>query len=148
MNERRLKILIIFTVLCGVLFNYQNCGSKNATSSAEPIQLVDDGEMDIIDPMSTGGIQFVQSKAEVTTADTELAASGICSAEQNGSLLSWKVFNSNLEIVAQGKSLCDKGTFEIVFEGVESLACDTELSLQAFFGAKAKTQLLISKNCQ
>jgi len=150
MNERKFKILVIFAVLAGVLLNYQNCASQK--NSLTPADLADseqsDGQMDIINPISTGGIQFVQNKAQVSSVDTDLKALGLCSAEQHGAQLSWKVLDEEENILAQGKSLCDRGSFEVVLDGVETLPCDAQLKLKAAFGAKAKTELSISKECE
>lgn len=149
MKERNFKLVLIFAALSGVLLNYQNCGSqKNALDgSGDVASIREDGEMDIIDPMNIGGIQFVQTKATLTSQDTALTALGTCSDEQDGAILSWKVFDADGTQLLQGKSPCDHGTFQVVLDGVEELECGVELSLKAVLGSKAKTELSIAKNC-
>ncbi len=149
MKERHIRILTIFVIAAGLVFNFQNCGSnsQNLDGAAKAVTTGDDGEMDIIDPNITGSIRFAQSKVEVGAADTELRAAGVCSSEQNGALLNWKVLDSTEQVVASGKALCDGGLFEVVIAGAEELICGSELSLEAALGSKARSQLLINKKC-
>lgn len=148
MKERQLKVLIIFGVLSAVLLSYQNCGSKNSSLDATAKVITsDDGEMDIIDANITGQINFAESKVVLDSNDVELKAAGICSAEQDGGLLSWKVYDEADDVIAEGKALCDNGTFEVVIADADAIACDAELSLKANFGAKAKAQIAVSKKC-
>lgn len=142
MQERQLKILGIFLSLSIVLLNYQNCGSKGGAGTATAA-----GENSIINPVIAGGISFVQTKATVNASDTELAIDGLCSQEQSGGLIGWQALDQAGDVVASGKSLCDKGGFEVLFAGVENLACGSNLKLKAAFGSKSKTELTIEKNC-
>ncbi len=131
-----------------MLLNYQNCGSsKNMDGTAATPDVNDGGEMGIINPVIAGGISFVQTKATVSAADTELAIAGLCSKEQSGGLIGWQATDQNGTLMASGNSLCDKGSFEVLFAGVESLACGAKLTLKATFGAKSKSELEIEKNC-
>lgn len=145
MQERQLKVLGIFLTLSLVLLNYQNCGSSKG-GGGETATAVD-GDNSIINPVVTGGISFVQTKATVSASDTELAIDGLCSQEQAGALIGWQAFDDLGDVVASGKSLCDKGAFEVLFAGVENLACGSNLTLKAAFGAKSKTELIIEKKC-
>jgi hypothetical protein len=146
MKARQYKLLGIFLVLGAVLLNYQNCGSKGASSAS--VETADGGEMGIINPVIAGGINFTQSKAVVSASDTELAVDGLCSKEQSGALIGWQLRDDNANIVSAGRSLCDKGAFEVVFAGVQSLACGASMTLVATFGSKAKSEIAIEKNCQ
>lgn len=144
MQERPLKILSIFLSLSIVLLNYQNCGSKtSATGTAAAVS----DENSIINPVVTGGISFVQTKATVSASDTELAIDGLCSKDQSGGLIGWQALDSSQNIIASGRSLCDRGAFEVLFAGVDNLACGSNLKLKAFFGSKSKTELTIEKKC-
>lgn len=143
MQERQLKILSVFIGLSFLLLNYQNCGSsKSANPAAES-----SGEMGIINPVVVGGISFIQTKATVSAADTELAIDGLCSKEQSGGLIGWQALDESANVVASGNSLCEKGAFEVLFAGVENLACGSKLTLKATFGSKSKSELEIEKNC-
>lgn len=143
MQERQLKILGIFLSLSIVLLNYQNCGSSKGAAGTATIA----DENSIINPVVAGGIAFVQTKATVNASDTELAVDGLCSKEQSGGLIGWQALDDSGDVVASGKSLCDKGAFEVLFAGVENLACGSNLTLKAAFGSKSKTELTIEKKC-
>ena len=149
MKERHIRILTIFVVAAGLVFNFQNCGSnsQNLDGAAKAVTTEDDGDMDIIDPNITGSIRFAQTKVQMSAADTELRASGVCSAEQTGALLNWKVYDEGDQVIASGKALCDAGLFEVVIAGAQDLICGAELRLEASLGSKARSQLLINKNC-
>lgn len=144
MQERQLKILGIFLSLSLVLLNYQNCGSKGGAASGSASA---DGEMGIINAINTGGIAFTQTKATVSSTDTELAIAGLCSQEQAGGLIGWQALDESGSQIASGKSLCDRGSFEVLFVGVESLSCGAKLNLKAAFGSKSKSELIIEKKC-
>ncbi len=143
MQERQLKILGIFLSLSLVLLNYQNCGSKGGAADGDAAAATEG----IINPVNVGGIAFVQEKATVSSADTELAINGLCSKEQAGGLIGWQALDESDVVVASGKSLCDRGAFEVLFVGVENLACGAKLNLKAAFGSKSKTELVIEKQC-
>ncbi|MCC6138815.1 MAG: hypothetical protein IT287_09290 [Bdellovibrionaceae bacterium] len=143
MQERQLKILGIFVSLSLVLLNYQNCGSSKGADGAPAAG----ADMGIINPVVAGGISFVQTKATVNAADTELAIDGLCSKEQSGGMIGWQALDEEQTVVASGKSLCEKGGFEVLFAGVENLACGSKLTLKAAFGSKSKSELEIEKNC-
>jgi hypothetical protein len=149
MRERQRKIFSVFFVLSLILVNYQNCGSaKNAPDIAANEDIgVDGNNLGVINPVVTGGIQFSQTKATVESSDQNLNVFGVCSAEQNGAFISWVLEDASGIKIFSDKSLCDRGVFAISFEGVEALACNSQLQLKAFFGAKAKTQIEIQKNC-
>lgn len=142
MKDRQLKIVGIFLSLSLLLLNYQNCGSKGGATATNGTD-----QNSIINPVVAGGISFIQTKATVNASDTELAIDGLCSKEQAGGLIGWQALDQSGEIIASGKSLCDKGGFEVLFAGVDNLACGTNLTLKAAFGAKSKTELIIEKNC-
>lgn len=145
MSERpSLKSFGLFIIMGLVLLNYQNCGSsKNLTDTSSA-----DGDMGIINPVVTGGISFVQEKATVSASDTELAINGLCSQEQSGGLIGWKALDESNNVMLEGKSLCDRGSFEVLFAGIENLSCGSQITLKAFFGSKSKSELLIEKKCQ
>jgi hypothetical protein len=149
MKARHIKIVAIFAAVSGLLLGFQNCGSsKNALDSTAEAVKVDDGRMDIIDPMPSGDLRFAESKVSLNADDTDLRASGICSPEQEGSLLSWKVLDEQGELQATGKAECSAGIFEVVVAGAQDLACGSQLSLKAFFGSKSQASVAISKDCQ
>lgn len=147
MKERQYKIFSIFAMLSIVLVHYQNCGAAKYSPSADTNIAADGKDLGVINPISTGGIQFPQSKTTVSSVDKNLNVSGICSLEQNGAFISWVLEDENGQKLFADKSLCDRGSFAVAFEGVEGLACNAKLQLKAFFGAKAKTQIEIHKNC-
>lgn len=151
MRERQLKIFVIFIALSGLLLHYQNCGSKSAQQNAEVGQnpgSTSDPELGIINPVNTGSIQFLQTKTEIDNTSTQIVAYGICSQEQEGALLSWKLSGADAQIISKGKSLCDRGTFEVVYNEASSLACNSTLQLTAFLGSQEKTELFVKKICQ
>lgn len=145
MQERQLKILGIFLSLSLVLLNYQNCGSKGGAANADATAA--GADVGIINPVNTGGISFVQEKATVSSSDTELAINGLCSKEQSGGQIGWKAVDESDVVVASGKSLCDRGAFEVLFVGVENLSCGAKLNLIAAFGSKSRSELVIEKKC-
>lgn len=147
MSEYPLKKFGLFIVMSLVLLNYQNCGSAKNITDTPTDASAGGSEMDIINPVIAGGISFVQTKAVVTASDTDLAIDGLCSLEQSGGLIGWKATDENNTLMAEGKSLCDRGAFEVLFAGVDSLACGSKITLKAAFGAKSKSEVLIEKNC-
>lgn len=149
MKECHFKLMSIFTLLAAVLFHYQNCGSKSANLSEGSTitqNLNSDPEVGVINPINTGSIQFLQSKTQVANSDVTLVAYGSCSQDQQGALLSWKIFDSTNSILAIGKSLCNQGTFEVIYQEIETLNCGN-LKLSAYFGSQAQTDMLIEKAC-
>ena len=147
MNRYPIKNYALFIIMSLVLLNYQNCGSAKNMGDPQSDFNADGSEMGIINPVSTGGISFVQTKAVVSASDTELAINGLCSQEQSGGLIGWKALDENDNLMAEGNSLCDRGAFEVLFAGVDSLSCGSKITLKAAFGAKSKSELLIEKNC-
>ena len=139
MNERYSKLAVIFITLSGVLFNFQNCGSQPAEQSGS--------EMKIINPVETGSIQFLQTKTEIDNSATQLIAYGVCSAEQDGAILSWKLANEHAEQISSGRSLCDRGTFEVIFDEASAIECNSTIRLTAFLGSQEKTELIVEKKC-
>lgn len=149
MQERHFKLLVIFTMLSGVLLQYQNCGSpKNADASVQ-IENLDPNARDrsVINDVSVGGIQFLQNKTAVQAADSEFRAYGTCAADQQGAMLSWKVVNQDEQVLANGKSLCNEGLFEVHVVNASDLSCEDDLVLKAAFGAKAKAESVVDKSC-
>lgn len=139
MKERNFKISLIFIMLTGILFNFQNCGSS-------PTQQVS-SDMKIINPVETGSIQFLQSKTEIDNSATQLVAYGICASEQDGAILSWRVADEQSQQISSGRSLCDRGAFEVVFEQASMIECNSTIRLTAFLGSQEKTELLVEKKC-
>ena len=128
MKTHQYKILIIFAILSGILIQYQNCGSKGSLDSSAttaPVISGDDssgGEMHAINPISTGGIQFLQAKTTIGTSDQNISAYGTCSVDQQGAILSWQLFDDGGHLLFSGKAPCDKGVFQVAFDGAEDLA--------------------------
>lgn len=149
MKERHIKLLSIFLILGGVLMHYQNCSqnSKSLDAQQNSENLNSDPTMRIINPVETGGIQFLESKTQLASTDQSFIAYGLCSAEQQGALLSWKLFDANENLISKGKSLCDKGAFEVVYQEAGSLPCDSALKLSAYFGSSVSADLSVSKSC-
>lgn len=149
MRERHLKLFVIFIALSGLLLHYQNCGSKSASmadGSPDPFES-SDPQMGIINPIETGTIQFLQTKTEINDATQQIVAYGVCSSEQQGALLSWTLVDTSAQAISRGRSLCDRGTFEVVYDNAVSLDCNSTLKLTAYFGSKEKTDLLVEKVC-
>ena len=146
MQARHLRVLGIFLLLSGVLINYQNCGQSHGAAGPAAKAANDGGSVDIIDQNITGGLSFVDSKVTLSASDQNLKASGLCSADQDGALISWKVYDGE-DVVAEGKALCDKSLFNVEISDANDVACGANLHLEAALGAKAKAELAISKNC-
>jgi len=147
MKARHLRVLGIFLLLSGVLINYQNCGQSHGSSGAAA-KAADggSGSVDIIDQNITGGLSFVDSKVTLHSSDQNLKASGLCSADQDGALIAWKVYDGD-EVVAEGKALCDQSVFNVEISDAGDVACGANLELKAALGAKASAELAISKVC-
>lgn len=139
MKERTYKIGLIFIALAGVLLNFQNCGSSPSQQA--------DSDMKIINPVQTGSIQFLQTKTEIDNSATQLVAYGVCSAEQDGAILSWRMADEQSQQISSGRSLCDRGAFEVVYEEASQLECNSTIRLTAFLGSQEKTELLVEKKC-
>jgi hypothetical protein len=139
MNERYCKMAIIFIVLAGVLFNFQNCGSQPTEQS--------DSEMKIINPVETGSIQFLESKTEIDNSATQLIAYGVCSTEQDGAILSWRLADEQSQQISSGRSLCDRGAFEVIFDEASAIECNSTMRLTASLGSQEKTELIVEKKC-
>ncbi len=140
MQERHFKLSIIFIALSGLLLHFQNCGSA-------PGQLQADSDMKIINPVETGSIQFLQSKTEIDSSATQIVAYGVCSSEQDGAILSWRMANEHSQQISSGRSLCDRGAFEVIYEEASQLECNSTVRLTASLGAKEKTELVVEKKC-
>jgi hypothetical protein len=145
MRERYMKIISIFVLLTVVLFQYQNCGSQNQKLAGDSYS--NDPEMGVINPINIGSIQFLQSKTEIDDSVKELTAYGVCSQDQQGALLSWKLIDEETNILSTGKSLCNQGTFEIVSSIASSIVCGSSSKLTAYLGSQEKTELLVEKVC-
>jgi hypothetical protein len=139
MQERQLKIGIVLIALSGILIHFQNCGSSPGQQAGS--------DMKIINPVETGSIQFLQSKTEISNATTQLVALGVCSAEQDGAVLSWRLADEQFQQISSGQSLCDRGAFEVIYEEASMLECNATIRLTAFLGSQEKTELLVEKKC-
>lgn len=148
MRERHFKTAMIFGCLSFVLLQYQNCGSQSQQENSKPTTVVQDPDMGVINPVNTGSIQFLQSKTEIDEETQNIAAYGVCSSEQQGALLSWKLVDENALIVSKGRSTCDRGAFEIVSSDVAALDCGSLSKLTAYLGSSEKTELIVEKKCQ
>ena len=139
MKERTYKIGLIFLALAGVLLNFQNCGSNPSQKA--------DSEMKIINPVQTGSIQFLQTKTQIDNSATQLVAYGVCSVEQDGAILSWRMADAQSKPISSGRSFCDRGAFEVIYEEASLLECNSTIRLTAFLGSQEKTELLVEKKC-
>ena len=142
MRERHFKIAIIFSCLSLVLLQYQNCGSQAPQDS-----VAQDPDLGVINPINTGSIQFLQTKTEIDDSIQNIVAYGVCSAEQQGALLSWKLVDENEVVVSSGRSTCERATFEIISSDISSLDCGSLSKLTAYLGAHEKTELVVEKKC-
>jgi hypothetical protein len=150
MKKYQYRVIGIFISLTLILLQYQNCASSKGSSlDATDEAAIVDGSDDrhVINEVNTGGIQFLQSKTILTASDQNLSAYGSCAVEQQDGKLSWQLLDDQGNLLFKGSALCDKGIFEVRFEGVDDLACDANLTLKAYFGAQAKTETLINKKC-
>ncbi len=146
MRERHFKIAMIFGCLSLVLLQYQNCGSQAPQDSSSTI--VQDPDLGVINQVNTGSIQFLQTKTEIDASAQDIVAYGVCSVEQQGALLSWKLVDENEQVVSKGRSTCDRGTFEIISSDISSLDCGSLSKLTAYLGSSEKTELIVEKKCQ
>lgn len=144
MKTKSIKIsLTMFGLFC-VLLNYQNCSPVAGTEDLGQAPSTQEG---IIDPMNIGQIDFMQEKVNVAQDDTDLSVFGICSSEQSGSLIGWKIYDSTSTQMFKGRSVCDLGSFEVALEGLDTIPCGEQFELHAALGAKAKSQVIIEKSC-
>lgn len=145
MKERQWKLFSIFAGLSLLLFQYQNCGKTSIHGQADA---TNDSQVGIINPINTGSIQFLEKKTQISEQETQIVAYGICAEAQEGALLSWKLLNQDGDqILSSGKSLCDRGAFEVISNEVVQANCGSTLRLTAFLGSQEKTELLVEKKC-
>jgi hypothetical protein len=150
MKKYQYRVFAIFFSLTIVLLQYQNCASSKGASldgTADQTLPSGSGDLHVINEASTGNIQFIQTKTVVAASDQNLVVYGTCALGQQGGQLSWKLLNAQGGLLYKGNALCDKGAFEVRFEGVTDLACGSNLLLKAYFGAQASTETIIDKSC-
>ena len=121
---------------------YQNCAPSNEIVDSN--QTVTPGSVDVIDQVQTGGISFAQSKVDAFN-DEQLTVMGVC--EQSGSLISWRLHDSNGNVIEKGLAECDLGAFEVALTEDWSNHCDEQLQLSAALGADAASETLVEAIC-
>lgn len=150
MKQRFKNSAIVLLALSLLVLQFQNC-AQSSSDEYEPQDEKTIGEGDqqesIINPITTGSLQFVEKIIQFDEAEDMVVAYGVCSAEQQGSLISWKLYDEDENELERGRSLCDLGAFEISFEGAQTLHCGSEQVLKAFLGAKSKSEVSLMKVC-
>lgn len=151
------KRLVLVFSLGFILVNYQNCSSAPGYLLNNNTALANDSgmgkadvsdesqEVGVIDPVSVGAISFPQTEVSVEDISQPFSFIGIC--EQDGSLISWKLYRGDI-LLERGLVPCETGSFEITIDQPLDNHCEEgELVLSAALGAKASAEVSIFNSC-
>ncbi len=143
---KKLRVLSVLLILGFALFQYQNCAPVQSTTF---IDVVDPNRVGIIDDFDRHTqLKFVSSEVIVPSNVSTVQVEGLCSSNQDGSVLSWRVINEENEVVSSGHSTCDLSGFRVYLSQVNQLACGKSHSLKAQFGFDEGDQIPIVRDCQ
>lgn len=144
---RNLRTYCLLATLGLALFQYQNCAPLNTQAVLD--DQTNSGRVGIIDNFDkTTQIKFVESEVVVPGDLDDVQIDGLCSSQQDGAVLVWRVVNENNEIVTSGNSTCDLSGFRVYLSQVNQLPCGKSHSLKAQFGFDKGDQVLIVRDCQ
>lgn len=133
----RSSVITAYILLGLTLLTYQNCAPSADSLQQAPV--------DVIDPISVGGISFPQNKVSAFTSES-LIVNGLC--EQTGALISWKLLDLEGQLIERGLSECDLGAFAVEVSSSWQSRCGESLMLEAALGAKSTSQTEVEVNCQ
>jgi hypothetical protein len=140
-----------------MLFSHQNCapsGNASGTTStgtalnpgdSQPITITDSSTQTLV-------VSFAQPQIQLNVQSGETSVQGICSTQQEGSVLSWTIQPASAggasgSDVRSGSATCTGGHFEVQLSNVEQLTCGEPYELTAQFGFVTPGQTVISYAC-
>lgn len=140
-----------------LLFSHQNCAPSNmsATGTAggssagidpsRPVTIIDDSK-------STAAVSFPYAEVEIQSKTSDASLNGICSTEQEGAVLGWKMNQVQDDgslgaEVAQGYAECSGGSFKVDLASVQGLVCDRKYAVTARLGFAKPGQTVIHRRC-
>ncbi|OQW50753.1 MAG: hypothetical protein A4S09_11400 [Proteobacteria bacterium SG_bin7] len=143
---KKLRDLSVLLTLGFALFQYQNCAPVQST---EFIDYGNPGRVGIIDDFNRNTqLKFVESEVVVPSNVSDIQVDGLCSSNQDGSVLSWRVINEANEVVSSGHSTCDLSGFRVYLSQLNQLPCGKSHSLRAQFGFDKGDEVPIVRDCQ
>jgi hypothetical protein len=145
-----------------MLFSHQNCApvgnsasgpsigsstssASSSTSDSQPITITDGST-------ATLTVSFAQPQVQLDVKSGQASVQGICSVQQEGSVLDWKVqpigadgsFGTEL---LQGNATCTGGQFEVQLTDLTRLTCGDDYELTAQFGFVVPGQTVLTNPC-
>jgi len=142
-----------------LLFSQQNCApaggvsnvsstvaAVSATGSESQIQLPDEGE-------SSAALSFSHASAVLTAGAPQNNVDGVCSSEQQGSILSWNVQPVEADgslgtQVVNGFATCQSSGFTVQLGAASQLTCGVSYRLTAQLGLASPGIINLSVPCQ
>lgn len=142
---KKLRLLSILLILGLAFLQFQNCAPVQSTTFVDHgngrVGIIDDFDRHTELKFATDGVIFPSSVSDIEV-------DGLCSSNQDGSVLSWRVINENNEVVSSGHSTCDVSGFRVYLSQVNQLPCGKSHSLKAQFGFDQGDQIPIVRDCQ
>jgi hypothetical protein len=158
-----------------VLFGYQNCAQQpgaDTQMSANDASLVtqslnqgaiaklpnvipgaDQGSVSINDQihnenMNSLSLAFAEAEKTVDVGAGIIRADGICSSQQNGAVLYWKLLDGDAgNLVMDGYSHCELSGFVVQADLEEPLECVKNYKIEAQLGLGRKAILSVKPDC-
>lgn len=131
-----------------LLFQYQNCAPSQVQTSANAN---DDSIVTIIDDVnySAPRVSFGQEKVALVTDDQPTVVIGTCdSVKQDGSILGWRVHDTNGDEHERGYAMCEHGQFVVEMAPSSGLQCDQAYQLSASFADGTQAAIEFKRDCQ
>ena len=146
-------MFLLAIVLTFALLQYQNCSPapNELLEDQSAIKLQSDNEIEetdhkiTVDPILVGEISFNQPQVSATP-NQPLVVEGSC--EQNGSLISWKFYDAQDELIERGLASCEDESFDVDLTDLWQDDCGEEnLTLEAALGAKSSAEIEVRAPC-
>lgn len=135
-------MLIVYLLLGLTMVQYQNCAPGGEVLDQQSIN--EKLPVDGIDSVNVGEISFPQNKVAFYIHENAVV-SGVC--DQSGALISWKLKNSQDEVIERGLAECSLGSFSVELSDRWESYCDDNLTIEAALGAQAQSNIQVEANC-
>ena len=153
LRKKILAVLLLAIILTFALLQYQNCSpapndlleNQSVFNLQSDAEIEEPGHKIKVDPILVGEISFQQPQVSAI-ANQPLVVEGSC--EQNGSLISWKFYDAEDELIERGLASCEEESFEVDLTDLWQDHCGEEnLTLEAALGAKSSAEIEVIAPC-
>lgn len=135
---------------CLILFQYQNCAQAPQGLSNQPELVVDDpSPVTVIDDVKgASALSFSQKQVEIHSATEAVSLVGHCPKEQEGSILAWRVQDSESgRELGRGFAQCIGEQFLVELAPAQELECDQEYQVSARLGLGQPGEVTLLRRC-